>query len=233
MRHPARALHCHPGAMKLSRFLPCAAAFVLATVHSAIARADESVSATQPEATHWYGRETMIVDGIALGAAATGYVAIVLADDSTFGGGTRTQVQEGIETAGAVLTVAGLGLYLVGPPLVHGAHHRDGIGLLDVLLRVAVPVLPALFVWAAASPVIAKACGFGDTQCEYVGVATLGLIGAAVGMVSAAALDANWLAREPASPESHGTSASASGVRWAPLLGATPGGAHLGVGGSF
>jgi hypothetical protein len=155
-------------------------------------------------ARRWYGWQTLILDGAALatwGAAGTG-------------GGS------------GVLAVAGLGVYLLGPPIVHFAHGHVGKGFGDILMRVGLPLGLGALGYAAGS----DDCRGGDfclpTSALYAGLGVL------IGYGGAVAIDAALLAREDVGPEPLRTGKRPL-FEWAPDIRTAKDRATLGVRGSF
>jgi hypothetical protein len=113
---------------------------------------------------HWYGAQTLVVDGIADVLLVTS-----LATDN-------------VPTA-----VAGGLIYGWGPPVVHFAHRHAGRGFGSFGIRVALPLVGALISTSAAS---------GCSRTEDCWDRTVN-IGLGAGFLSAAAIDAAFLAWEP------------------------------------
>ena len=97
------------------------------------ARADDDAPRTE---VHWYGYETLALDG-----AAFGFAALAAREPS-----------ENITAPGA----AAIGTYLLGGPLVHVANGEWGRAAASLLLRVGAPVVGAT---TATSPVAGATVG--------------------------------------------------------------------------
>jgi hypothetical protein len=171
--------------------------------------APSTPSAAPTADTHWYGWETILVDGAALG----------------------TMVLGGATGSGAVGGV-GVGIYALGPPVVHATHGRTDAMLGDLGIRVAAPLLFGA---------LGYAIDYSTSQCppsksgEFINLCFRGLAGMGLGILAgyatAVVLDAAWLAREPVVKKSDGRDALR--VRWAPTVAITPTGGSAGVGGLF
>ncbi|MBL9109223.1 MAG: hypothetical protein JNM74_08130 [Myxococcales bacterium] len=125
--------------------------------------------AEEASSTRWYGYQTIAVDATSIGLlAAAGAVH---------------------EDAMPWLAGSALGLYALGPVVVHGANGRGIAGLGSLGLRVGLPLVGAflgLGVGAASS---------------FKGMAELAAGGAFVGAVGAMVLDAAFLARASTAPD--------------------------------
>jgi hypothetical protein len=144
----------------------------------------------------WYGWQTVIVDGVAIGVGAA---AVAL----------------GVPESSNKLVPAarlGFGWWItasLAEPVVHFAHHRAGIGLADLGMRVGVSFVTALGGSAVA-------CAGTDTEnCSRAGAA-YGLI---VGNVVGAFVDAAFLAYDAPVPRP-----IASGAAWIPGVAPARGG---------
>jgi hypothetical protein len=119
---------------------------------------------------HWYGWQTLAVDGAAFVIAGVG----VVASDGGQGSG------------GAELALLAAGTYVLGGPVVHFAHENGFRGLASLGLRVATPVVFALVGYAAED------CSSGGEFCGFGGF----IIGGSLGILGAIIIDAAVLARE-------------------------------------
>jgi hypothetical protein len=114
----------------------------------------------KPEQSHWYGWQTLAVDGTSL--------ALIFA-----GAGARADVVAGIGGFGAVL----------GAPVVHFVHDRVGAGFGSLGLRVALPLAGAAIGASAANcdGHHEMFCGIGEAGVGFiVGAAAAIVIDAAV-----------------------------------------------------
>jgi hypothetical protein len=134
--------------------------------------------ATRESETRWYGWQTLIADGGALGfAVAAG------------------SVNQRANSPSTGLAYASLGIYLLGGPVIHLGHQSPGRAAASLGMRAGMPVLFGL-IGAGA-----EHCSGGD-WCGLSGAA----IGGSLGIIAAISLDAALLAREPV--ESHPTALS-------------------------
>jgi hypothetical protein len=124
----------------------------------------------------------------------------------------------------AALILPGIPLYLLGPPFVHVAHGRYRVGVLDALLRLAAPLLTMVTLQGflnSLGPSWTPCDELGTTHCaQPISFPWIAVIAGSLG--AAAAIDATWLAREPA--DSPRAATVVPSVRWSPFVGATPGG---------
>jgi hypothetical protein len=96
----------------------CVACVLLGLVWSAPARAE-------PErAPRAYTEQVLIADGASIGIVAGGYGV----------------ASAGERKAGSKVAVVGAVSWLVAAPAIHFAHRRPGIGVLDLAMRVTIPV---------------------------------------------------------------------------------------------
>jgi len=96
---------------------------------------------------------------------------------------------------GEVLTLVGLGGFLVGGPVIHFAHGNSDRGLGSLGLRTALPLaLGSLLYYMNDS------CGHGDFICEEGAAVAGGLLG----MLAASTIDAAWLGYEEVPIETPG-----------------------------
>lgn len=130
----------------------------------------------EPKPT-WYGWQTLIVDGFALGATTMG-VAMGLRE-------------------GWPIFLVGTGGYLVGAPVVHFAHGRL-IGLGSLGLRVVTPFVGALLVGVLVGSVSEIVAEEESTFKQRVKPFEYGVAaGFLAGMAGAIAIDAFLIAYEP------------------------------------
>jgi hypothetical protein len=101
--------------------------------------------------SYWYGGQTLIADGIALGLWVTSGVMVALDDDV---------ISQPIGALGSLT-------FLVVPPIIHFEHAQTGKGLASLGLRLALPVAAILFVYATSD-------GCHEALCE-VPIASVGL----------------------------------------------------------
>jgi hypothetical protein len=193
--------------------LACTATFLFALVSTRGARAaDDEVrqhTATptaNAESTRWYGWQTLIVDGSAVGLMAIG---------------------------GSYGVALGVTAYAFGGPMVHGVHGRSGVALGDFLLRVGAPLVAGAMGYGigAGNP---SQCSPDRLWCDRDAPALEGAaVGVLAGAGLAVLLDAALIARETVPSDAPESTGSAT-VRWSPRMAVTPRGEpNLGVGGSF
>jgi hypothetical protein len=119
--------------------------------------------------------------------------------------------------------VLSLGLYLAGGPLIHKGHQQGWTALLDLGLRLGVPLA------GYGIGVSVRVTGVTYPDQALASFAN-GLIGAMIGCVSVMAVDATWLAWLPPPP----AQAEHASFRLTPVVGASRGGAPIvGLGGTF
>lgn len=133
----------------------------LLAIGSVTAPANAAETPTEPLPPRWYGYQTIFADG---GAIA---------------GGVAT---------GGVLFLPG---YLLGAPVVHAIHGRPLRGLLDLGLRLGMPLAGAIVV--GGSEYLA-------TRNKGLPLLTFSVLGAAGGAVAAMAVDATVLAWDEGAP---------------------------------
>jgi len=150
--------------------------------------------------THWYGWQTLLVDGAALGVTVGGFWLRPAHQDWS------------------VVSIAGIGAWAVGAPVVHWSHGRVGVGFASLGLRLALPALGLLLLSTPCS---------GSECSEQILAASLGLAIIPAPMV----LDAAWLARER---QTSGAAQSAHGhLSLTPFVSAFGARRMLGVSGRF
>ncbi|HSO40490.1 MAG TPA: hypothetical protein VLT33_48520 [Labilithrix sp.] len=158
--------------------------------------------------THWYGWQTLLVDGASLLVLP----AVAMTSDSAGGG---------------LLLVAGGG-YLLGGPIVHLAHGEVARAFASLGLRAGLPLVGGFVgVAAAKENCRGELCGLGGA-----------FVGAALGMVAATIIDPAALAYEKVEDESSARSDRPAPVRsrvaLSPLAGPRKeGGFDVGLGGTF
>jgi len=150
--------------------------------------------------THWYGWQTLLVDGAALGVTVGGFWLRPAHQDWS------------------VVSIAGIGAWAVGAPIVHWSHGRVGVGFASLGFRIALPALGLLLLSTPCS----------SSECSgQILAASLGLAIIPAPMV----LDAAWLARER---QTSGAAQSArGGLSLAPFVSAFGARRMLGVSGRF
>jgi len=149
--------------------------------------------------TEWYGWQTLAADA---GAA------------SLIGAAFATNGSASVATA-----LTGLGVYLVGAPIVHAVNGRGETAAGDIGLRLVTPFVGAMFGAAALS-----CTGMLNGICEGVGAGVGLLVGAGV----AAVLDASLLAYRKRIVDR-----PSAGLTWTPTVSVAPQGMTAGVGGAF
>jgi hypothetical protein len=165
-----------------------------------------SEPAADTRARRWYGWETLLVDSVGLGLMMTS------------------------GRAGSTVPFwGGVGVYAVGPPVVHAARgHADKAGV-DLAVRVLAPFALALTGMAidlATSPPCAPSaflCFRGLNGFAEGGI---------LGYGGAVALDAIVLAWDRA-PARHADTTASRAFTWSPTVGVTQRGGGVGVGGAF
>jgi hypothetical protein len=177
--------------------------------------ADAEVEA-KAEPTHWYGWQTLVLDGSAAGLTVAGL----------------TQIGEGRDQGLAVgLLGTAIPLFVLGPPLVHAAHERWGVAAGDFLLRgVVAAVSTGLGILGSIQ---------NDAPCPIAVESHCGQpvpLGTSMGIVAVlgavAAVDASALAREPVTAGS--VRPLPPQARWSPVVGVTLGGGRsFGIAGAF
>jgi hypothetical protein len=156
----------------------------------------ESEARAQPE-PHWYGWQTLAVDG---GAAALGITAVVLGsmEDSCDTDTCSAEPNATREGAALALGIAsGVG-YGAGAPTVHLLHGRPWHALGSFGLRAGLPVL------GGGIGLLLAPCP--PPQGDYGNCGGgLMMLGIGAGVFAAIALDANLLAEEPPESEKSAT----------------------------
>lgn len=196
------------------------------------AEAPADAPADAPAPTHWYGYQTLAVDGAALA------LTIPAMASSSSG-------QQGGFAIASSLT------YGLGGPIVHFSHGAIGKGFANLGLRVGMPLvlgaIGGLLGAAAYHPPPASACnsssddfcGLGQALGPIGAIAEGSAIGGLIGIGGAIAVDAAVLAREPVTRHDDSEPAeprdppTASGAHFEPTVGLSPerqGGARASVG---
>ncbi|HEY1691079.1 MAG TPA: hypothetical protein VGG39_02900 [Polyangiaceae bacterium] len=168
-----------------------------------------SWSPPPPPISRWYGGQTLLVDAVAVGAALV------------------------------ALEPVAIPLYLLGAPTVHVVHGHPGRAIGSLLLRAALPVgFAAAFMaaWPSGDSADPKGTGVADNGPPEALVGAF--MGAALGVVSAIAIDAAVLAREPIAAAPAKDSPAARAPTVAPLVMLRTAGdagrtGWIGVGGTF
>lgn len=153
-----------------------------------------------------YGLEILLADGLALGVAGASIK---------------------LEQPGFAL--AGLGTYLIAPPIVHAIHGRPGRAAASLGLRIGAPAVGMV-------TGITMACAFGGCSSGgdfgAYGAIAGGALGLGAGAIAAMVVDAVVLAREP-DVKVRVPRGWDGKPRIAPSVSALPGGGAVGVGGAF
>ncbi len=150
--------------------------------------ADVPETAETPQ-TSWYGWQTLISDGSAIGLFSLAY----LVDYAGKGATSRQGYADGAN----LLFATGFATYLVGAPVIHWVHGNGGKGWGSLGLRAGLPIGGAI----AGALIGAAACGSSSNSEEFVPCpAAFAGVGVLAGAVAAPILDAAVLAREPVTP---------------------------------
>ncbi len=174
---------------------------------AAAAAADRTPAAPPRKHSHWYGWQTIIVDGMSL------LVVPAMAD----------------ETKSTSLLALGVGGYALGGPIVHLAHGEVARGAASLGLRVGLPFLGAL----GGAMVDGNSCSGEICRMDRVVLGgALGVLAAVV--VDSAALAYERVQDEPAAAKATPPSPRRSRVALSPLAGPRKnGGFDVGIGGVF
>jgi hypothetical protein len=164
--------------------------------------------------TEWYGWQTLLVDGVALGT-----IPLELSPSASF---ARTP-------SASYLFVGSLSSYALGAPLVHVAHGRWGRGVADLGLRVGALAAGSLVGASLGKPGAPSSCEANLAGCFAQGSSGLA-VGAAIGAVLASVIDASLLARDTTRPRE---TAAAASTTWSPVASITRGGGAAGLQASF
>lgn len=152
----------------------------------------------EPPLIESYRLQTALADGAALLTLAAGAGS---SDSSTF--------------------KLGIGIYLLGAPIVHLMHHRPSRAFGDLALRAAIPAAATLLLLSAhRDPCSSPGANYRCTDWGALGLWAVGLIG---GATVASVLDTSLLAKGDDPPARS----------WSPAIAPSHGGATLGVAGSF
>jgi hypothetical protein len=182
-----------------------------APAHAVVAYAPPAP--TPARQAEWYGWQTLLVDGVAIGT-----IPLELAPSASF---TRTP-------SASYLLLASVSTYAIGAPLVHIAHGHTGRGLADLGLRVGAVAAGGIAGAALGKPGTPSACEANLAGC--LAESSNGLaVGATIGAVLASLIDASLLARETKPAEM----APSPSFTWSPLAAMTKGGGTAGLQGSF
>jgi hypothetical protein len=128
--------------------------------------------AEQEKRSEWYGWQMLLTD-----ASAVGLLAAAVATDST------------------ELGIASLGTYLVGGPIVHGLHRREGMAFASAGIRIGAPIVGA-FVGASMED-CKGGYGYADGSGDHDSCGATGIgLGILAGAGTAIAIDAAVFARE-------------------------------------
>jgi hypothetical protein len=150
--------------------------------------ADVAEKAETPQ-TSWYGWQTLISDGSAIGLLSLAY----LVDYEGKGATSRQGYADGAN----LLFATSFATYLVGAPVIHWVHGQGRTGWASLGLRAGLPIGGAI----AGALIGSAACGSSSNSDELVSCpAAFGAVGALAGVVAAPILDATVLAREPVMP---------------------------------
>jgi hypothetical protein len=152
---------------------------------SRVARAGEADAYEEPQS--WYGWQTMLTDGGAIGL----FLLSAAVQDAKYGSGSG----ESYEVGANVLVASGFAAYLFGGPAVHLAHGDGRKALGSFALRAALPIAGTLAGLAIGSAV----CGPHDSEIIPCPIA-VGALGLLAGGVAAPIVDASVIAREPVTP---------------------------------
>lgn len=182
-----------------------------------IAHAEDAPNASAPAEQRWYGAQTLIADG-----AAIGVVGVAAATDD--------------RDVGGALVTAAIGSYVLTAPIIHIAHGHVGKGIGDLGLRVGSAGVGALVgtIIATSSVLSPRAKTSDEAAGRFItsgdDVAEGMAIGAAVGALAAMAIDSALLAHEdvekPVAPPT-------TAMRLKPTVAPTRSGFHAGVSWTF
>jgi hypothetical protein len=194
----------------------------------------EDVSPPPPRRV-WYGWQTLVVDGAAIGTMGLAFA-----------------VKDQNASAGSSLAYLSMATYALGPPIVNLAHGNTRGALRSVGIRVGAPLVAGFVLgaiggaigFAVASPYRCKPLfTFDDnapeTSCAGLGAAVgfgLGAFSGGLAGYGAAVISDAALAYDAPAVENEKAPATRSQGTWsiAPKVALSPnGGAQLGVGGAF
>jgi hypothetical protein len=145
------------------------------------AQSDTQVANRPEPKGAFYGYSILMTDLVALGVGALAVATISSSFPSSLG------------SAGGVLLVGSGLTYVLGGPIVHATHHKTRTAFGSFGLRLGLPVGGAL---------VGAMVGVGSTQgcsvdsCGAGGIVEGGLVGFALGVVTASAIDIGVLAYE-------------------------------------
>jgi hypothetical protein len=154
-----------------------------------------------------YRAQTLVLDVLAVTALVVGF------ERNELGG-----------TADPIFIDAGIGMYVLGSPIVHTLHGRPGRGLASLAMRVGFPVITAV-VGFQVGP--AHRCSTGTDNCINLVDGSLagGTAGLLLGATVASAIDTIGLAK--------GDDQLQPTPTWSPTIGAARTTIVVGVAGSF
>jgi hypothetical protein len=172
------------------------------------ALASVTLDAAPATATEWYGWQPLLIDLSSIALVAAGVAR----------GGTTSEAT----------SIAGASLFTLGAPIVHLAHGHSGRAAGSVALRTLVPaggLATGLLLGAAlSSPGTAQ-----DPLSKVDNMFGGALLGGGAGVLAAMIVDDVVLSRDRAQRDA----APDLRPRFEPRIGASPGGATVGVGGTF
>jgi hypothetical protein len=178
-------------------------------VHADAASAPETATPTVRKAwpQRWYGWQTLTADAAALGLLSLG-----------------------ISSRSDVAAYAGLGTYLIVPPVIHAAHQHWGVVGGSLVVRFLTPPIGAGVGFLAGSGACShKNDSDQDVTCSEAGAA----IGLLVGYVAAVAVDAAAFGWEPVARPATARGAPAQRLRLMPTLVLTKDHSSVGLVGTF
>ena len=168
----------------------------------------EPAAAAPARTTEWYGWQTLASDAVSLGS-----IPLELSSASP---------------SASYLFFASLSGYALGAPAIHVAHGHWRLAGEDLALRVGAVTVGSLLGAALGKPGTPSGCDGMRASCLPDNGNGL-FVGATIGAVAAALLDASLLARDARPAETAPTPAFA----WLPSASLVSGGATAGVGGTF
>lgn len=178
-----------------------------------IAQVDAAGRAPEPSREHWYGWQTLATDGAA-------------ASQFALAAGTHNPAFLGL----------GVGTFALGAPIVHLAHHRPWMALLDLGFRVVVPLI-GLSIGAEIDSHTPSTCRGSSEALDAVCEPSTKAIeaGGIVTTASVAALDAAFFSYEPARAGRPRDERDERGAKLvlAPTFALLPHGGRVGLAGSF
>lgn len=179
--------------------------------------ANAPAGAEKPTSSHWYGWQTLSIDGAVL---ATGLLPIIPKTSSP--------------TANTTIAITWVSAYALGAPIVHWAHGQVGKGFGSMGMRVVGP-FAGVFLGAGVGFLTGADFGARDSNGNALYTSTgetLMAAGFLAGFLTPMVIDAAVLAREPVKPQlSARTGLKGFQLSAAPTL--LRGGAGLSAGGLF